>query len=124
MKTKRTILMVIAFVMVSGLSFAGEAEIRMAKKDLYENISGLFKEDISHWNNYFFKKGINSLDENVEISFYVNDDQSLSVFRVRCENPDACNYVKHVFRENKMLADEVLAGKAYTFKLHLIYKTR
>jgi hypothetical protein len=116
--------MVIAFVMASSLSFAGETEISMAKKDLYEDISERFKEDISHWNNYFFKKDINSMDEKVEISFYVNDDQSLSVFRVRCENADACGYVKHVFRENKMFADEVLAGKAYTFKLHLIYKTR
>jgi hypothetical protein len=110
--------------MISGLSFAGETEISMAKKDLYEDISERFKDDISHWNNYFFKKAINSVDEKVEVSFYVNDDKSLSVFRVRCENPDAQDYVKHVFRENRMFADKVLVGHAYTFKLHLIYKTR
>lgn len=116
MKTKRTILMVSAFMMMTSLSFARESAVSMAKKDLYE--------DISHWNNYFFKKAINSVDEKVEVSFYVNDDQSLSVFRIRSENPDARDYVKHVFRKNKIFADELLVGKTYTFKLHLIYKTR
>jgi len=124
MKTKKAILVAVAFIMMAGLTFAGEAEVNMAKAGLYQEISDCFKEDISYWNNYFYKNNINSVDEKLEISFYVNDDRSLSIFRIRCENPEACEYVKEVFRENKMHADKVLAGKAYTFKLHLLYKGR
>lgn len=124
MKTKRTILMAVAFIMMAGLAFAGEAEVNVAKTGLYQEISECFKEDISNWNNYFFKNNINNVDEKLEISFYVNDDQSLSVFRIRCENPEACEYVKSVFKANKMYADKVLTGKAYTFRLHLLYKAR
>ncbi len=125
MKTTRTMtLMVVAFFMMSGLAFSGETVTSIAKKELYLQISEVFKEDIKEWNNYFYKNDISKLDEKVLVCFIVNEDQSLSLIRLSCKDGVAKDYVKHVFKTRKMKADKVLVGQAYSLNLALHYKAR
>nr|MBD3623584.1 hypothetical protein [Sunxiuqinia sp.] len=52
MKTTRTMtLMVVAFLMMTGLTFAAETTASMAKKELVQEITEVFKKDIKEWNN-------------------------------------------------------------------------
>ena len=122
MKTKTTMMMVVAFLMMTGLTFAGESATNLAKKNLQQEISQCFKQEMSDWNNFFYKNGINKIKEEVRVSFWVNEDQTVSLIRVISDNPDAKNYVKHVFETNSLEADQLLAGKAYTFNLNLRYE--
>lgn len=123
MKTTRTMtLMVIAFFMMTGLSFAGETAASMAQKELVQEITEVFKKDIKDWNNYFYQNDINKLDEKVKICFIVNGDQSLSLIRLSSKDGRAKDYVKHVFKTQKMEADKVLVGEAYVIHLALSYE--
>lgn len=124
MKTKKTLTLVIVFLMMTGLTFAGETAIDMAKKELCHEITECFNRDIKHWNNYFYQNGINRIEEKVKVCFIVNGDQSLSIIRISCEDGDAENYVKHIFKTRKVKADKILVGKAYTFNLRLKYIAR
>ncbi|WP_430972648.1 hypothetical protein [Sunxiuqinia rutila] len=125
MKTRRTIpMMVIALMMMTGLAFAGETATNMAKKDLYNEISDCFKEEIKDWNNYFYQNNINQLDEKVQVCFIVNGDQSLSLVRLRSDDEAAKDYVKHIFKTSELKADKVLVGKAYVFNLAVRYNTK
>lgn len=125
MKTTRTMtMMVVAFFMMTGLTFAGETTASMAKKELCHEITEVFNNDIKEWNNYFYKNNIGKMEEKVKVCFIVNGDQSLSLIRLSCKDGAAKDYVKHVFKTRKIEADKVLAGKAYTFNLDLSYEAR
>ena len=121
MKTTTVSMMVIAFFMMTGLTFAGETATDMAKKELYHDIKECFQDDIKEWDNFFYQNGINRMDEKLQVCVFVNGDQSLSVIRIRSENPDAKDYVKHVFNTQELEAGKVLVGKAYVFNLSVRY---
>lgn len=123
MKTQRITMMVIAFFMMTGLVAAGETEsaVNMAKKELYQEIKTCFKDDINKPFNYFYQNNINRVDDRVQICFVVDHDQSLRIVRLRCDDPDARDYVKHVFKNRKLTADSVLVGKAYIVNMTLRY---
>ncbi|MGQ7867820.1 hypothetical protein [Sunxiuqinia sp. sy24] len=124
MKTRRTIpMMVVALMMMTGLAFAGETAMNMAKKELYHEITDCFKEEIKDWNNYFYQHDINKFDEKVQVCFIVNGDQSLSLIRLRSDDNAAKDYVKHIFKTKKLKADKVLVGEAYVFNLSVRYNT-
>ncbi|WP_157624905.1 hypothetical protein [Sunxiuqinia dokdonensis] len=123
MKTTRTMtLMVVAFLMMTGLTFASETTATMAKKELYHEITEVFNNDLKDWNNYFYQNDIDKLDEKVQVCFIVNGDQSLSLVRVKSKDGAATDYVKHVFKTRKIEADKVLVGKAYIFNMDLRYE--
>jgi hypothetical protein len=122
MKTRKTTFtLIIAFVMMTGLAFAGETTTSMAKKELLHEITSSLNDGIKDWNNYFYQNDINKVDEKVRVYIVVNKDQSLKLIRVVCENPDATGYVKHIFGSEKMKADKALVGTAYRFNLSLRY---
>ena len=125
MKTTRTMtLMVVAFLMMTGLTFGGETAASTAKKELVQEIAEVFQKDIKTWNNYFYHNDISKVNEKVRICFVVNGDQSLSLIRVSSDNGDANDYVKHVFKTRKIEADKVLAGNAYVINMALRYDAR
>lgn len=122
MKTQKFLLSIIAVMMMTSLTFAGESATSMAKRNLNEDIKASFKKEICCWNNYFYQHDINEMRETVKVSVIVNKDQSLTVFRVVSDNPDAKDYVKYLFKNYKIEAEKVLVGKAYTFDLRLRYE--
>jgi hypothetical protein len=123
MKTKKVILAIVAVLMMTGLTFAGETGLSMAEKNLTNDIQENFQQEIGHWRNYFYEHDINSLKENVTVSFYVNSDRTLTLLQVITDNSDAKNFVKYVFSKQQVKADRALAGEAYTFNLYLRYTT-
>jgi hypothetical protein len=125
MKTTRTMtLMVVAFFMMTGLASAVETTASMAKKELVQEITEVFKNDIKEWNNYFYKNDIHKMEEKVQVCFIVNGDQSLSIVRLSCKDGAAKDYVKHVFKTHEIIADKVLVGNAYVVNLALRYEAR
>ena len=122
MKTQKFLTVVIAVMMMTSYALAGESAASMAKRNLNEDIKANFKKEIAQWNNYFYQHNINSLKETVKVSFVVNKDQSLTVFRVISDDPDAKNYVKYLFENYDIEADKVLVGNAYTFNIQLRYE--
>jgi hypothetical protein len=123
MKTKTTFLTIVAVLMMTGLTFAGETGLSMAEKNLTSDIKKNFQQEISHGNNYFYEHDINSLKENVTISFYVNDDRTLTLLQVITDDKDAKDFVKQIFSKREVKADRGLVGEAYTFNLYLRYTT-
>ena len=123
MKTQKFLTMVVALMMVTGLTFAGETATSMAKKNLSSDIKDAFKNEISHWNNYFYLNDINKVKEDIQVSVYVNSDQSLTLIKVVSPNQDAKDFVKYMFNKEKIEGDQILVGKAYSFNLHLRYES-
>ena len=123
MKTKTTFLTIVAVLMMTGLTFAGETGLSMAEKNLTNDLKENFQQEISHGNNYFYENDIKSLKENVTISFYVNDDRTLTLLQVITDNKDAKDFVKQIFSKREVKADRGLVGEAYTFNLYLRYTT-
>lgn len=123
MKTKTTFLTIVAVLMMTGLTFAGETGLSMAEKNLTSDIQRNFRQEIGHWRNYFYEHDINSLKENVTISFYVNEDRTLTLLQVITDNKDAKDFVKYIFSKHEVKADRELTGEAYTFNLYLRYTT-
>ncbi|HKJ43525.1 MAG TPA: hypothetical protein VKA27_15620 [Sunxiuqinia sp.] len=122
MKTQKFFMVVIAVMMMTSYAVAGESETSMARRNLNEDIKASFDKEIAHWNNYFYTHNINLMRETVKVSFVVNKDQSLTVFRVISDDPDARNYVKYLFANNNIEAEKVLVGNAYTFDIVLRYE--
>ena len=123
MKTRRIILAVVAVMMMTGLTFAGESGLSMAEKNLTTDIQENFQKEINHWKNYFYEHDINSLKENVSISFIVNNDRTLTLLHSVTDNKDARDFVKFIFSKHEVKADRSLVGEAYTFNLYLHYTT-
>jgi len=123
MKTKKVILAIVAVLMMTGLTFAGETGLSMAEKNLTSDIQKNFQQEIGHLQNYFYEHNINSLKENVTISFYVNSDRTLRLLQVITDNKEAKDFVKYMFSKQEVKADRALAGEAYTFNLYLRYTT-
>jgi len=123
MKTKKVILAIVAVLMMTGLTFAGETGLSMAEKNLTSDIQKNFQQEISHLQNYFYEHNISSLKENVTISFYVNSDRTLRLLQVITDNKEAKDFVKYMFSKQEVKADRALAGEAYTFNLYLRYTT-
>lgn len=123
MKTKTTLLTIVAVLMMTGLTFAGETGLSMAEKNLTNDLKENFQQEISHGNNYFYEHDISSLKENVTISFYVNEDRSLTLLQVITDNKNAKDFVKQIFSKHEVKADRGLVGEAYTFNLYLRYTT-
>jgi hypothetical protein len=119
--TKPTIMMVIAVLMMTGLSFAGESATSMAQKELHQSITECFNKNLRVHENFFYENGINKLKEEVQISFVVNKDQSLSLIWVNSDIEVAKSYVNHVFKTRKIYANQILVGKCYKFNLYLDY---
>ncbi|GET25899.1 hypothetical protein [Prolixibacter sp. NT017] len=123
MKTKKVILAIVAVLMMTGLTFAGETGLSMAEKNLTSDIQKNFQREIGQLQNYFYEHNINSLKENVTISFYVNSDRTLRLLQVITDNKEAKDFVKYMFSKQEVKADRALAGEAYTFNLYLRYTT-
>lgn len=123
MKRKKVILAIVAVLMMTGLTFAGETGLSMAEKNLTSDIQKNFQQEIGHLQNYFYEHNINSLKENVTISFYVNSDRTLRLLQVITDNKDAKDFVKYMFNKQEVKADRALTGEAYTFNLYLRYTT-
>ena len=123
MKTKKVILAIVAVLMMTGLTFAGETGLSMAEKNLTSDIRNNFQQEIRLSQNYFFEHNINSLKEDVTVSFYVNSDRTLTLLQVITDNPDAKKFVKYMFSKKEVKADRELTGEAYTFNLYLRYTT-
>ena len=121
MKTKTTLLTIVTFLMMTGLTFAGETGLSMAKKNLTSDIQKSIQQEMSHWKNYFYENDIKSLKENITITFYVNDDCTLRLLQVITNNSEAKDFVKYIFSKDEVKADRGLAGEAYTFNLYLHY---
>ncbi|MGQ8338139.1 hypothetical protein ACUNWD_16425 [Sunxiuqinia sp. A32] len=118
MKTILTMLLLVAF---TTLSFGGDASLDAAKKSMNEQITTVLKKNMKPWDNYFYKNDINKVKEDVELAFYVNEDQTIKVLHVKSGNPDAVGYVKHVLKKESFKVNKVLAGKTFRFNLHLRY---
>ncbi|GET23081.1 hypothetical protein JCM18694_33270 [Prolixibacter denitrificans] len=95
----------------------------MAEKNLTSDIQKNFRQEIGQLQNYFYEHNINSLKENVTISFYVNSDRTLRLLQVITDNKEAKDFVKYMFSKQEVKADRALAGEAYTFNLYLRYTT-
>ncbi len=120
----KTILTIVLVAMVSTFSLASETSVQAAKKILSEDISENFKAEMKKYNNFFYENGIDNVREDVKVSFYVDDYNRLVLLKVATENPDARDYVKHFFKNNQVVADDVLVGSAFTFDLHLRYRAQ
>ncbi|MGD9929728.1 MAG: hypothetical protein AB7U05_06885 [Mangrovibacterium sp.] len=118
----KTIMTTVLLVLVISLGYAGNTSVQQARQNLNVDLKDVFTEDINRYNNYLYQRGIDKLDEDVQVIFRVNEDQSLGVLRVTCNNPQAIEYVKHVLQSKNIKADDCLVGKAFTVNFDLRYR--
>ena len=120
----KTILTMVMVVMVTTFTFAGGSGVQAAKKNLNKEIGIALNEDVNESGNYFEMNQIYNVKENMKVSFYVNDEQELVLLQVKTGNKDAKDYMKHFFKSNRLKADKVLCGQAFSLNLYLRYKAR
>ena len=120
----KTILTVVMVAIIATFSFATETEtsVQAATKNLMTEFSEEMNDDVNKPDNYFSINEISDIKENVKVTFYVDENQKLVLLKVKTDNNDAKNYVKHFLNKNTISADKILCGKAYTFNLYLKYR--
>ena len=124
MKTLKSFFLIAIFAMASTLSFANKsaAEIALAKKDLTEDIQRHLNDALKKTENYFYQRGINKVDEEVELVFTLDADNMINVVSVNSDSHHAKEYVKQNLQNATMDAIEELSGKTYRMHVNLYYK--
>jgi len=109
MKTIKIICLVALFAIITNVASANSAAFAAAKKSLNETIYKTIKSDFKKVDNFLYENEINKLNNVVKLI-------------LKCENCDATEYIKDLFRKYNIKADPVLAGKYFQVSVRLIYK--
>ena len=121
MKTITTMLLV---VLTTTFAFAGKTGVAEAREMLREDIGMFFQKDFSDPDNYLVANRINLLKEDVQLTFFVNQERELVLVQVNSDNADAKDYIRYVFSNSQMKADKALCGQFYQLKLCLRFKAK
>lgn len=125
MKTIKILTITIVLALVANITMATSAKsLAAAKQQLNESIGETIQDDISKRGNFLYENDIVKLNDRVKVSFRVNDNSEVELLRVDCKNCDAKAYLKDLFSSNKMKADEILVGKAYSLDVYLKFKAK
>jgi hypothetical protein len=120
---KMTALMAI-FMLTANLAYSTSDVLAIAKQDLKESITNVFKEDISKTGNYLYENQVYILNDKAKVTFRVNENRELEIIDIKCKNCDAAEYVKYVISQNEVKADQMLVGKAYTIDIRLKFQAK
>ena len=122
MKTIKIICLVALFAIITNVASANSAAFAAAKKSLNETIYKTIKSDFKKVDNFLYENEINKLNNVVKLILKVDNNQKLVLIKAECENCDATEYIKDLFRKYNIKADAVLAGKYFQVSVRLIYK--
>lgn len=122
MKTIKIICLVALFAIITNVASANSAAFAAAKKSLNETIYKTIKSDFKKVDNFLYENEINKLNNVVKLILKVDNNQKLVLIKAECENCDATEYIKDLFRKYNIKADPVLAGKYFQVSVRLIYK--
>lgn len=110
-------------IVLSGGAYAGMANTEMeARQELTKTVKRVISDEMNHYKNFFYDRDITTMKERVEITCLVNEHNTVELVRVKCPNCDASEFMNYIFKENKIKADRLLAGKVFRFDVELRYK--
>ena len=72
--------------------------------------------------NFLYKNGVNKLDENVEIYFFITPEKTIRISSIICQDRIATDFVKQVLNKEKLNVDSQLTSRMYKIKIILNYK--
>ena len=72
--------------------------------------------------NFLYKNGMNKLEENVEIYFFITPEKIISISSIKCQDPIAIDFVKQVLNREILNVDSQLTSRMYKIKIQLNYK--
>lgn len=123
MKTIKIICLVALFAIITNVASANSNAFAAAKKSLNETIQNTIKLDFKKAGNFLYENEINKLNNVVKLVVKVDNNQKLVLIKAECENCEATEYMKDLFRKYNLKADPILAGKFFQVDVRLIYKT-
>lgn len=121
-KTIRIIGLVALFAFFTNVVSANSAAFAAAKKSLNETIQKTIKSDFKKAGNFLYENEIDRLNNVVTLTLKVDNNQQLVLIKAVCENCEATEYLKDVFRKYQIKADPILAGKYFQVNVRLIYQ--
>jgi hypothetical protein len=124
MKTLKTISFLFLFAAFATAAMANSTLNKYigTTDDLKKAIKDKVESDFTQPINFLNEMGVNKLQENVEIIFFITPEQTLRILSVDCKNSVAAEYVKRLFNKEKLNVDGLLTGKMYKIDLMLVYK--
>lgn len=93
-----------------------------ARQELAKTVKRIITDEMNQYKNYFYDREITSMKEKVEITCLVNEKNNVELVRVKCPNCEAKDFINYIFKENRIRAHRVLAGKVFRVNLELRYK--
>ncbi len=116
--------LVLVFILTANFAYSTSGAVAMAKKELHQSITDVFSDDISKRGNYLYENDIYKLNDKAEVILRVKDNGELELIDVKCKNCDAAEYIKYVIGLNKVKADQVLFGQAFSVDVRLRFKAK
>jgi hypothetical protein len=125
MKTLQTILTIafVALMVTTGNAKKYTNTVVNNNEELKHFIGQTVRADMESYGNYLYQNNINSLEKDAWVTFFIDQNGTLIVTKVKCDNCDTKNYVTELFNRTKLDIQPEMTNKFYRVKLSLIYKT-
>jgi hypothetical protein len=125
MKTFKLISLSILFAAFATIAMANSTVNKYitTTDDLRQVLKEKVVSNFTKPNNLLYEKGVNNLQEDVEIIFFVSPEHTIRILSIICDNGIATEYVKQVLNLQELNVNELLTNKTYRIELKLDYRT-
>jgi hypothetical protein len=127
MKTLKTLLMTMtlaAFTLIALAADYNESRYEFnPKNDLKTTIKKMVANDFSSINNYFIRNGIETLNEDVKVKFFIDKENKMHIVEVEGNDENARTYIKQLLDGKKVKASDMLLNKYYLLGIKIDYRS-
>ena len=123
MKTLKKITLSLLFIAFATFAMAKNVgpTVIGTTDDLRQALSERIKADFGKPNNYLNDNDIRKIIEKVEVVFFVDSNQNIQIISANSKNEFASEYIKNLFKEQKINVSDDLTGMVYRVNLILNY---
>jgi len=111
-----------AFVTVAMANSTVKNTLIRSTDDLRQVIKEKVESNYAEPFNLLYKKGVDKLEENVEIIFSITPENTISIMSVNSKNSIASDFVMQLLQKEKLEIDRLLAGQIYRINIKLSYR--